>query len=112
MNEQAFNKALQTIWELVGMSNKYIDETSPWTLAKDPEQKERLGTVLYNLLEGVRLIALLVAPFMPDTAEKIRVTLGEKSGDLVMEGQDSWGGLQPGAVIAKATPLFPRIDKE
>jgi methionyl-tRNA synthetase len=112
MNEQAFNKALQTIWELVGMSNKYIDETSPWTLAKDPEQKERLGTVLYNLLEGVRLIALLVAPFMPDTAGKIRVTLGEKSGDLIMEGQDSWGGLQPGAVIAKTAPLFPRIDKE
>jgi methionyl-tRNA synthetase len=112
MNEQAFNKALQAIWELVGLANKYIDDTSPWGLAKDPEQKPRLETVLYNLLEAVRLIALLVGPFMPETAEKILANLGDEQKDLGLEGRDAWGGLQPGTVIAKAAPLFPRIDKE
>jgi methionyl-tRNA synthetase len=112
MNEQAFNKALQAIWELVGLANKYIDETSPWALAKDESQQERLATVMYNLAEGVRLIALLVGSFMPETAEKILAVLGAENPDLTLEGRDSWGLLQPGTTIAKAAPLFPRIDKE
>jgi methionyl-tRNA synthetase len=112
MNEQAFNKALQAIWELVGLANKYIDETSPWALAKDEALQERLATVMYNLLEAVRLIALLAGPFMPETAGKILAVIGDDETDLSLEGRDVWGLLKPGTTIAKAAPLFPRIDKE
>lgn len=110
--DMAFNKVLQTIWELISAGNKYIDETAPWALAKDPAQQQRLANVMYNLLEAIRLIALLVAPFMPETAEKILAILGCDSNNSNLEGQDSWGGLQPGSQIEKAAPLFPRIETE
>jgi len=107
MNELAFNKALQSIWELVGAANKYIDDTAPWTLAKDPARQERLGTVMYTLLEAVRLIGLLITPFMPDTGAKVAVILGHAA-----TGSTAWGGLQAGTTVAKAEPLFPRIETE
>lgn len=112
MNEQAFNKALQAIWELISAANKYIDDSSPWALAKDPAQQERLGTVLYNLLEAVRLVALLVGPFLPDTATSIMSTLGQPESELNLIDNTRWGLLQPGTPIAKAAPLFPRIEAE
>ncbi len=112
IDDMAFNKALMSIWELISAGNKYIDETAPWALAKDPEQKGRLGTVMYNLLEGIRLIALLVAPFMPDTGAKISEIITGDSTNLNLLGQDQWGGLQAGIEIAKAAPLFPRIETE
>ncbi len=112
MNDLAFNKALQATWELIGAANKYIDETAPWALAKDPRQRERLGTVMYNLLEATRIIALMVSPFLPETAGKILAILGGEPGDLSLAGQEVWGGLQSGATIAKAEPLFPRIETE
>ena len=111
-SDMAFNKALQTIWELISSGNKYIDETAPWALAKDEGQQERLATVMYNLLEAQRLIALLVAPFMPDTASKMLETLGCDKDDVSLEGRDAWGGLQAGTEISKAQPLFPRIEAE
>ena len=107
MNDLAFNKALQTIWELVSAANKYIDDTAPWTLAKDPAQMDRLGTVMYSLLEGVRLISLLITPFMPDTGKRIGEILGQ-----TQPGDTAWGGLQPGTAVTKAEPLFPRIETE
>ena len=112
MAEMAFNRALQSIWEVVGAANKYIDDTTPWALAKDPGQQERLGTVMYNLLEAVRLLALLVSPFMPDTGARIRTLLGLDPDQALITGQDGWGGLQPGTQITKAEPLFPRIEAE
>lgn len=112
MNELAFNKALQTVWELIGAANKYIDETAPWALAKDENRRERLGTVMYNLLEAVRLIALLVGPFMPGTAARTMEILGCDPEDLSLDGNDAWGGLAPGCAIAKAAPLFPRIEED
>ncbi len=112
MNNLAFNKALQTIWTLISAANKYIDETAPWALAKDESNKERLGTVMYNLLEAVRIIALLSAPFMPDTGESILRILGDTNAEVSLEGRDGWGGLQAGAEIEKAQPLFPRIETE
>jgi methionyl-tRNA synthetase len=112
MAEMAFNRALQSIWEVVGAANKYIDDTTPWALAKDSAQQERLGTVMYNLLEAVRLLALLVSPFMPDTGARIRTLLGLDPDQALITGQDGWGGLQPGTQIAKAEPLFPRIEAE
>jgi len=112
MNDLAFNKALQTIWELISAANKYIDETAPWSLAKDDSLKDRLGTVMYNLLEGVRIIALLVDPFMPETATSILATLGCAPETKHLKGNDQWGGLTPGGTVQKATPLFPRIETE
>ncbi|RME34390.1 MAG: methionine--tRNA ligase [Deltaproteobacteria bacterium] len=112
MDELAFNKALMAIWELIRAGNKYIDETTPWALAKDESQRPRLATVMYNLLELQRLTALLIAPFMPETGEKILSTLGQDKPDTRLEEQDDWGRLVPGTTIAKAPPLFPRIETE
>ncbi|APG25764.1 methionine--tRNA ligase [Syntrophotalea acetylenica] len=112
MADLAFNKALQAIWELIGLGNKYIDDTAPWSLAKDDSQKERLGTVLYNLLDSLRLIAVLIAPAMPETACRILEILGCDPTALCLTGKDSWGVLKPGTHIAKARPLFPRIESD
>ena len=112
MEALAFNKALQAIWELVSAANKYIDDSAPWTLAKDEAQRERLGTVMYNLLEAVRLIGLLVTPFMPDTGAKIGDILGLAPEDQQLDKHDSWGLLKPGTQVEKASPLFPRIETE
>ncbi len=112
MDNLAFNRALQTIWTLISAANKYIDETAPWGLAKDPDQKERLGTVMYNLLETVRLIGLMVTPFMPETGARIAEILGQDNTNTLLDGQDVWGSLQAGQTIEKAAPLFPRIEKD
>jgi methionyl-tRNA synthetase len=112
MNNLAFNKAIQALWELVAALNKYIDETAPWTLAKDESQKERLGTVMYNLLEGVRLIALLMTPILPSTGEKVIKLLGGDPEVLRDEALFCWGGIKPGIKIDKSPPLFPRIEAE
>jgi methionyl-tRNA synthetase len=112
MDDLSFNKALMSIWEVVGGANKYIDETAPWALAKEEKDRPRLSTVLYDALESLRLIALFLAPFMPATSEKMWSQLGIE-GDLweqnLREG-GKWGGLKPGRTVAKPTPLFPRID--
>ena len=112
MEALAFNKALQAIWELVSAANKYIDDSAPWTLAKDDAQRERLGSVMYNLLEAVRMIGVLVTPFMPETGANIGKILGVDPADQLLEEHDSWGLLKPGTIIEKATPLFPRIEAE
>jgi methionyl-tRNA synthetase len=112
MEALAFNKALQSIWELVSAANKYIDDSAPWALAKDASQQERLGTVMYNLLESVRLISLLVTPFMPGTCAKIGEILGLTPEDQQLDQHDSWGLLKPGTSIEKAAPLFPRIETD
>ncbi len=112
MNDLAFNKALQTIWDLVGAANKYIDETAPWALAKKDEDREKLASVMYNLIEAIRLIALTSAPFLPNTGSRILDILGLDASDLSLEGRDAWGGMKPGTAVKKAEPLFPRIETE
>jgi methionyl-tRNA synthetase len=112
MDDLAFNKALDSIWEIVSAGNKYIDETAPWALAKTEKDRPRLGTVLYQALEALRIITLLVAAFMPATAEKMWSQLGMK-GDLWeqnIQENGKWGGLKPGEKVAKPIPLFPRIE--
>ncbi|OEU73491.1 MAG: methionine--tRNA ligase [Desulfuromonadales bacterium C00003068] len=111
MNDLAFNKSLVSIWELIRSANKYIDDTAPWALAKDTDKKEQLGGVMYNLLEAIRLVGLLVGPFMPDTATQILNILGEDGQNLSLNDQDQWGGLKAGVTIEKATPMFPRIEE-
>jgi methionyl-tRNA synthetase len=110
MGELAFSKALQSIWEVISAGNKYIDETAPWILAKDPAMKERLGTVMYCLAESQRLVYSLLAAFMPSTAEKGLGYLG--AGYPPAAESLSWGKLTGGTKIVKAEALFPRIEEK
>lgn len=112
MEDLAFHRALTSIWEMVHATNKYIDETAPWTLAKEERDRPRLATVLYQTLESLRIIALLIAAFMPSTAEKMWSQLGMEEDlwrqNLKEDGK--WGGLKPQKKVAKPSPLFPRIE--
>lgn len=110
LNELAFSRALQSIWEVISAGNKYIDETAPWALAKDPSQKERLATVMYCMLESQRIIYFLLSPFMPKTAAKGLSYLGWQG--TPDEAGLGWGGLEAGTMIVKAEPLFPRIEEK
>ncbi|MFH0812342.1 MAG: methionine--tRNA ligase [Pseudomonadota bacterium] len=111
MNELAYQKALIAIGELISAVNKYIDETAPFSLAKDEGKRDHLSMVIYNILDALRLITLLVFPFMPATGEKMWEALGFKekitSQDLSKNYQ--WGGLHAGAELKQIPPLFPRI---
>lgn len=102
--------ALDEIWILIRRTNKYIDETTPWILAREPEKKDRLGGVLYNLLESLRFIGALVEPFIPNTAMKIKDQLNAK--DISFESLRSFDGTIPGDKINKGEIIFPRIDLE
>jgi len=102
--------ALDAIWALARRSNKYIDETAPWLLAKDESRKERLGTVLYNLIESIRILSGLIAPFLPETAEKIRAQIGAR--DEGWEALTAFGRTKPGTPVGEAAPLFMRIDEK
>lgn len=104
-------EALQEIFKLVNRANKYIDETTPWILAKNSESKERLGTVLYNLAESLRLSATLLSPFLLHAPAKILEALGEKPV-TTFEGLTSFGILKAGTQITKSDKLFERIDVE
>ncbi|MBS7298534.1 MAG: methionine--tRNA ligase [Eubacteriales bacterium] len=100
--------SLDEIWEIVNRANKYIDETTPWILAKNEEDKPRLGTVLYNLAESIRIIASLLSAFMPDTAAKIAQQIN--TDVLSADSIKAFGGLKAGAKVSEPTPLFARID--
>jgi methionyl-tRNA synthetase len=112
MDDLAFNKALSSIWEMVNAANKYVDETAPWSLAKEEKDRPRLGTVIYSALESLRIMALLLAAFMPSTAEKMWSLLGVEKNlwESRFEIEGRWGGLRPGTKVTKPAPLFPRID--
>lgn len=102
--------AVETVLGIAKRANKYIDETEPWVLAKDPEKKERLGTVLYNLLEAIRFLAILLSPFTPDTTEAIFAQTNMNAKDY--DSLESFGALEAGITVGKAVPLFARIDKD
>ena len=110
LSEYRISDALDSVMSLARRSNKYIDETAPWVLAKDESTKERLGTVLYNLLECIRYIAVLISPFMPETAEKIfeQINTDVKSYASLKE----FGGLKVGGKVGRAVPLFSRLDSK
>lgn len=103
-------EALSHIWTLIGRANKYIDETTPWILARDEEKKQRLGGVLYNLVETLRIVAALVEPFLPTTALKIKEQIGAE--DISFESVKTFGGTKAGTSVAKGEIIFPRIDVE
>ena len=102
--------ALSKIFDLAKRCNKYIDETMPWALAKDEEKKDRLGTVLYNLIEGIRFIAVLLEPFMPETSVKILEQIGTDVNTL--DSLAEFGAVKAGNKVGVATPLFSRLDVE
>ena len=110
MEKYAFQNALNEIFKVISRANKYIDENAPWVLAKDEAQKPRLASVLYNLLETVRICAGLLQPFMPDTAAEIGKRLG--SADLSWDSLNAFGALPREAATLAGPALFPRIDME
>lgn len=110
MDHMELNQAIKDVWNLIGRANKYIDETAPWILAKDPAQAERLQAVMYNLAEALRIVAILIAPFVPVTAPKIYEQLGLGNPESFFMADAVWGKLATGTKVQKGEPLFPRIE--
>lgn len=108
LSEYRVSDTLDAIFTLAKRCNKYIDETAPWALAKDESKKARLGTVLYNLLESIRFVAVLLSPFLPETSEKILSQMNTDIKDY--DSLSAFGALKAGTVVGKAEPLFARID--
>lgn len=113
MDHYHLSDALDAIFTMLSRANKYIDETTPWTLAKDPAKRERLGTVLYTLLEAIRWGAVLLKPFIPATSEEILAELHTEANTYDTIGTaDRFGGLKPGDTVNESRVLFARIDEE
>jgi methionyl-tRNA synthetase len=114
MDTFAFHRALMATWEFINKMNKYIDVTAPWTLTKDKSNKELLGEIIWNLLEGLRVVSGLIYPVMPHTAELMQKHLGfdpaERFYDL--EGLRYFSRIRPKTVIPKSVTLFPRIESK
>ena len=109
-DEMQFSQALTELWALISRTNKYIDETAPWVLAKDEANRARLAAVMYNLCEAIRIISILVSPFLPHTAPKIQAQLGAPAAVLSWEQAGEWGLLPAGFSVQKGEIIFPRID--
>jgi methionyl-tRNA synthetase len=116
MENFAFHKALIAIWDFINRMNKYIDVTAPWELAKKKNTRRQLEVVIYNLIEGLRIVSGLIYPVMPDTAATMQKRLGmdpEKSEGLPFYNLDllkTWKTTTPGTTLLKSKSLFPRID--
>ncbi len=113
MDRFEFHRALQAVWELISQANKYIVVNEPWALVKDENKIGRLHTVLYNLVDSLRLITLTISPVMPETALSMMKSLGlEDHRDLVLsfERGGRWGVFPVGCETIEAAPLFPRVD--
>ncbi|MEQ2440897.1 methionine--tRNA ligase [Solibaculum intestinale] len=110
LDNMQFSSALAEIWKLISRTNKYIDETMPWALAKDEAKTPRLATVLYNLAECIRISAILIAPFMPSTTPVILEGLGLSGADAKWQETAVWGLLPEDLTVKKGAALFPRID--
>ena len=112
MERFQFQNALEQVFKTIQRANKYIDENAPWTLAKDPANRARLATVMYNLLETIRICAVLLTPFIPDSAEKIFDQIGACPCCRTWEKANVWGSLRPDVTVHKGEALSPRIDAE
>lgn len=112
MEHFAPQTALAEVFKLISRANKYIDETAPWVLAKDEGKKDRLATVMYNLLDTIRISAALLTPFMPDSCEKIFRQIGAAADAVTWEASGKTGVLPQNATVTKGDTLFPRIDVE
>ena len=114
MENMEISPVMKKLWAFIGRANKYIDETAPWALAKDEAKKADLATVMYNLAESLRVISVLISPFMPETAPKIWAQLGMAGEiwDVRLDDVKNWGGIPAGQHIGQAEPIFPRIEVE
>jgi methionyl-tRNA synthetase len=112
MEEFAFHKALLAVWEFISQMNKYIDTMAPWELAKKESSRKELEAVIYNLLEGLRIVSGLIYPVMPSTAVSMQKHLGLdcKSAFYELDRLKTWNGIAPGTRLLKSVILFPRID--
>ncbi len=112
MNNLSLNRALETIWQFIRRTNKYIDQTEPWILGREKTQQERLSTILYNLAESLRLTTILIYPFMPVKAKEIWRQLGLESDldKIKLEEEAYWGHLKPGTLVKPGIVIFPRVD--
>ena len=113
MDKMEISVAIRTVWNLISRSNKYIDLTGPWALAKDESKQDRLQTVMYNLIESLRIISVLIAPFMPNTAPKIwkQLGLGEFS-KVKFKDIKEWGTVMTETKVEQPEQIFPRIEEE
>ena len=114
MADMKISNVIKSVWGFISRANKYIDETAPWALAKDPEKKQELANVMYNLMESLRIISVLIEPFMPSTAEKIwqQLNMPEKFADIRLDDIKTWGKTPANLKIGEAQQLFPRIEVE
>ncbi|HZD55053.1 MAG TPA: class I tRNA ligase family protein, partial [Candidatus Aquicultoraceae bacterium] len=112
MEEVEFHKALSAVLNLSDAANRYLDANAPWALAKDPARRGRLGTVLYHALEASRICVLLLSPFIPTAARRMRETLGrDRAGEPEAAEAGRWGELTVGATLAPSVIAFPRIEE-
>lgn len=113
MDKLDFSKGLEEIWKLIRRTNKYVDETMPWVLAREENEndKSRLNTVLYNLSESLRIVSILIKPFMENTSREIRSQLGIEE-EAIWEDVKKWGLLKSGNKVVKGEIIFPRLDIE
>ncbi len=112
-DELHYTEALEELWEFVRRSNKYIDQTRPWILARDEDEYDRLSTVLYNLMESLRFIAIMLKPYMVDTPLEMGRQMGCRREVMLADWGDlTWGQLPAGRSVRKGDPIYPRIDME
>lgn len=112
MNEYKTAEAINAIWDVIRKSNKYIDETMPWILAKDEGKQQRLKKVLYNLIESIRITSVMLQSIMPETAERIEKQIGVESKDLALDISLKFGGIKENMLVNEAQILFERLDVE
>ncbi|MRG88162.1 methionine--tRNA ligase [Salinibacillus xinjiangensis] len=111
MEEMQFSVALTKLWQFVSRTNKYIDETEPWVLAKDESKKDRLGNVMAHLVESLRHIGIMLQPFLTSTPNKIFTQIGVKDDKLsAWDSLKEFGAIEPGTKVEKGKPIFPRLD--
>ena len=114
MEDMQLSLTIKKVWAFISRANKYIDETAPWALAKDPAKKQELANVLYNLTEALRIISVLISPFMPTTAVRIWQQLGlaQDFASVRTEDIEQWGGVPADLHVGTPEQLFPRIEVE
>ncbi len=113
MEKYELSNALGSVWRLINRANKYIDETVPWILAKDESKQVRLGCVLYNLMEVIRIVTIMVSPFMPKLPDRIWEQVGLAGSEVVSWNSiKPWGGYPAGTQVKRGAALFPRIEIE
>jgi methionyl-tRNA synthetase len=110
MSNLQFSKALESIWDYIGLVNKYVEISKPWVLAKELSTKNKLNEVLYNLAESIRIISFFILPFMPNVAAEMYKQLGLSSDGESAGNNFTWGGIRPGTRVYKGSPVFPKFE--